>query len=874
MKKNYFLLRIVLLCFLIATGWQSSFGQVGIGTTTPDANAALEINGDDGGLLMPRMALVSTGSSNPLSAHVAGMTVYNTATSGSGATQVTPGFYFNDGTRWVRISGSSDPKTAWELAGNAGTNPTDNFLGTTDNQAFNIRTNNLNRFQITTGNATAGGRLLAYTNGAAATPIYSWQANPGTGMYQQTANVLGFSTNGTERFRIPNANQVHGVNGGTAALPFYSWVGRTNTGMWSPANNTMAFSTNAIEAMRIDANRRVMINTTVVYNTDGNSRLTVNETGSNRSISGTTASGEGVRGQSTTGDGIVGIAASSGTGVYAQGNTGRAMLGLTQSPTLPAVQGQNSSIDGDAIWSFANNGSSFWGENENARGIVSLNRSASFAAIQGQNQNANGPGILGVATNNVGVQGQTTGSGDGVVGFANATGDGVVGISNSTTANGSSGVTGLVANTNGFAGYFQNQHNTGTGVLIAGGNLPAGYLPNQGLGLGVTGRNMGATIRSEVNTGTGLLVAGNGINTYNYSGTGSGVAATGASIGIYSKANNSTSTGLVAVGNGLGDYYTDPDGSGVAATGRYLGVYGFATANEATGVYGTTDGVDGVGVQGDGDLSGILGVGFFGVAGMDNTGGFGYGVYSLDDIGADGVKYFVIDHPQDPANKYLKHANIESNEILNLYRGTETFDSSGQAIVQLPDYYEAININPSYQLTPVGAAMPNLYIAKEVSNGSFVIAGGEPGKKVSWSLTAERNDPYMQKYPHKREMVVDKGERRGKYLKPELYGQPAESGIFASAKKRYESKGVKGQAQEMESSEVKRNMDISSYRQNGADDIKSKKTDNIKLKSTGDATGFSEAGETDTSGSSELQQSETTPVKSAENNNSSFQTED
>ena len=70
--------------------------------------------------------------------------------------------------------------------------------------------------------------------------------------------------------------------------------------------------------------------------------------------------------------------------------------------------------------------------------------------------------------------------------------------------------------------------------------------------------------------------------------------------------------------------------------------------------------------------------------------------------------------------------------------------------------------------------MPNLYISKEIDNGNFIISGGVPNKKVSWTVTAERNDPYLQQNPIKKEDIVDKGERRGKYLMPSLFGQPEE----------------------------------------------------------------------------------------------------
>lgn len=200
--------------------------------------------------------------------------------------------------------------------------------------------------------------------------------------------------------------------------------------------------------------------------------------------------------------------------------------------------------------------------------------------------------------------------------------------------------------------------------------------------------------------------------------------------------------------------------------------------NGGRGVTGNSNGNTGVGVFGsnsDGAGSGVLGINFSGGNGVEGTTmGSGYAIFANGASGATGVKSFVIDDPRDPANKILKHFSIESNEVLNIYRGMETFDESGSAIVKLPEYYNIINKKASYQLTPVGAPMPNLYISREISDGTFGIAGGIAGKKVSWILTAERNDPYLQQNPEKRQVEVDKGKRRGLYLMPQLYGQPME----------------------------------------------------------------------------------------------------
>lgn len=91
--------KILLSVALITTSF-TAFTQVGIGTTSPNANAALEITSANKGLLMPRVALTGTAIAAPLSAHIAGMTVYNSATAGD----VIPGYYYNDGTVWIRLA--------------------------------------------------------------------------------------------------------------------------------------------------------------------------------------------------------------------------------------------------------------------------------------------------------------------------------------------------------------------------------------------------------------------------------------------------------------------------------------------------------------------------------------------------------------------------------------------------------------------------------------------------------------------------------------------------------------------------------------------------------------------------------------------------
>jgi hypothetical protein len=75
---------------------------------TIDPNAVLELESATKGLLLPRLILESTDSFAPMiSSPTAGMTIYNTATDGDGSTQVTPGFYYWNGTAWIRVADSN-----------------------------------------------------------------------------------------------------------------------------------------------------------------------------------------------------------------------------------------------------------------------------------------------------------------------------------------------------------------------------------------------------------------------------------------------------------------------------------------------------------------------------------------------------------------------------------------------------------------------------------------------------------------------------------------------------------------------------------------------------------------------------------------------
>jgi hypothetical protein len=135
-------------------------------------------------------------------------------------------------------------------------------------------------------------------------------------------------------------------------------------------------------------------------------------------------------------------------------------------------------------------------------------------------------------------------------------------------------------------------------------------------------------------------------------------------------------------------------------------------------------------------------------------------------------KQFVIDHPLDPENRTLAHASVESDERVNVYSGNAVLDADGAATVALPAWAESLNTDFRYQLTCLGRAAP-VYVSREVSDGSFDIAGGAPGMTVSWQLTGVRDDPWARQNPL--EVEEDKPEaERGSYRNPEVYDRPRE----------------------------------------------------------------------------------------------------
>jgi hypothetical protein len=108
---------------------------------------------------------------------------------------------------------------------------------------------------------------------------------------------------------------------------------------------------------------------------------------------------------------------------------------------------------------------------------------------------------------------------------------------------------------------------------------------------------------------------------------------------------------------------------------------------------------------------------------------------------------FVIDHPLDPENKLLYHSFVESPDAKNIYDGVATLDQNGEAVIELPRYFMALNTDFRYHYLPLHKPMPGLYVKDEIRDNRFTIAGGVPHGRISWQVSGNRHDPYIKANP-------------------------------------------------------------------------------------------------------------------------------
>ncbi|MCS5714229.1 hypothetical protein NVV95_06640 [Herbiconiux sp. CPCC 205716] len=302
---------------------------------------------------------------------------------------------------------------------------------------------------------------------------------------------------------------------------------------------------------------------------------------------------------------------------------------------------------------------------------------------------------------------------------------GIKGTSTSTASDGR-GVQGSASDGYGVEGTSKNYMG-----LYGTGGYAGCYASGTTYGVIGTGSGAGSYGGYFSGVGYGAIVNSDGYGLFAASGN-TAIYASGGTAGVVGVVNNNA--GNAVSGNG-GQYAVRGVGAytaGVRGDSNYVGVWGEATT---FGVFGTSTATSGQ---------------TYGVYGSAASPA-GYAIYASGRMHVNGTLSksagsFKIDHPLDPDNQWLSHSFVESPDMMNVYNGNVTTDADGQATVELPSYFEALNRDFRYQLTVIGV-FAQAIVSRKVADGSFAVATDKPNVEVSWQITGIRQDSYAAEHP-------------------------------------------------------------------------------------------------------------------------------
>jgi len=519
------------------------------------------------------------------------------------------------------------------------------------------------------------------------------------------------------------------------------------------------------------------------------------------------------------------------SGTYAAGN----QLQLNGS-TFDVVEGAGSGLDADTVdgldsTALAAATHSHYGETWSGGGLVGFTvedttGTGFVKALVGRIQSDGGAGVVGEVVGG-------SGSATGVAGFSDSpTGNGVYGESpglgmagRATSANGGVGVRGDSLVTNGTAwgvwGVVQSTDGAGVLGLTVGptgttrgvwgksqaspdgigvvGEANSASGPNHGV-WGVSFSDAGTGVRGQAAAVSGATrgvfgesASSSGVGVFGQAGAASGAtrgvygeSASGAGgVGVYGKATSSSGLNFGVVGEAPSADSIGVHGLATSTLGNPWGVYGETRSlstnglnPRATGVYGLASGSSGDAFGVAGGSASLAGAGVYGFNSGGGYAGYFQGAVHVNGTLSKAAGSFRIDHPLDPAGKYLSHSFVESPDMMNVYNGNVTLDGNGEAWVELPEWFEALNRDFRYQLTPLGD-WSALWVAHEIEGNRFLIRGG-PHARASWQVTGIRRDAWAEAHRIPVEEAKPEAER-GRYLHPELFGEPAEKSLFRPA---------------------------------------------------------------------------------------------
>jgi trimeric autotransporter adhesin len=258
----------ILLPLALILSLSKGFSQnIGINATgaTPHSSAMLDVSSTTKGMLIPRMTSIQR---TAISAPATGLMVYDTDNNN---------FWFYNSTSWAQVTGGNN---GWSVSGNAGTNPSTNFIGTTDNVSLRFKVNNVFAgeispltnnmfFGLASGNTTGTGGFNTGVGINALQSLTTGVSNTATGYHSLSLNTSGY--NNTAYGYETLATNTTGVN-------------NTAIGWNSLSFNSTGFANTSLGSNALSANSTGIDNTAVGYGS-----LLANHIGSNNTASGFSA---------------------------------------------------------------------------------------------------------------------------------------------------------------------------------------------------------------------------------------------------------------------------------------------------------------------------------------------------------------------------------------------------------------------------------------------------------------------------------------------------------------------------------------------------------------------------------------------------------
>ncbi|MFN5845861.1 MAG: hypothetical protein ACK46O_09135 [Flavobacteriia bacterium] len=331
--------------------------NVGIGTPTPNASAKLDITDANRGILIPRVALTSTTVAAPVTAPVVSLLIYNTSTAGVAPDNVTPGYYYWDGTKWARLLNTES--TDWKLTGNAGTVAATNFIGTTDAIDFVTRTGNAERMRVTSTGNVGIGTATPSTKLHVSDPV---SPNAASVRVSGLASTSTLTTNATDVMVMTDVNGVMRRSNEAVKDAWYT-TGNATTALRSigtTTNQPFQFISNNIARGRVSPTDGEFVWGAIASPYAGDALCAVSTFGTPFAINGySNQNGSGTWGEILTGgttnfSAVQGVYAGSGVGAGTMGNYAGTNVSTTRAGVYGVVTQAAANPGGAGVYGYNN----------------------------------------------------------------------------------------------------------------------------------------------------------------------------------------------------------------------------------------------------------------------------------------------------------------------------------------------------------------------------------------------------------------------------------------------------------------------------------------------------------------------------------------